>query len=61
MGYAEQTAPTRGGGSPWHMKERWEGGSDHAIVAAKVEGGAKSIMTKGIKWEAVRQSVEEPE
>lgn len=43
------------------MKERWEGGSDHAIVAAKVEGGAKSIMTKGIKWEAVRQSVEEPE
>ena len=52
---------TRGLGKPWWSKEGWECGSNHTIIAAKVDMNAKVVERKQIDWDKVRQWLAEQE
>jgi len=52
---------TRTSARPWDIPERWDHGSDHAVIGAKIEIRHGTRKMKRIDWEAVEKWVEKRE
>jgi len=52
---------TRSNAGPWDIPERWDHGSDHAVIGAKVEIRHSVRKLKRIDWKKVQEWVEKDE